>query len=68
MSVLNSGMTGAVSFSPALTSIPIAMGGGSANFAAMSGDTVNWQYWYRDTDGMGMPTSNFSDAVGIGFN
>ena len=66
MSVLNSGMTGAVSFSPALT--PIAMGGGSANFAAMSGDTVNWQYWYRDTDGMGMPTSNFSDAVGIGFN
>ncbi len=66
--VLDSGATGEVSFSPSLLVIPIATGGGSANFAAMSGDTVNWQYWYRDTDGMGMPTSNFSDAITVSFN
>ncbi len=67
MNVLDSGMTGAVSFSPDLTIVPIAGGGGTSSSAVTSGDRYNWQYWYRDVDGMGAATSNFSDAIGVDF-
>jgi len=35
--------------------------------AVLPGDTRYWQYWHRDVDGMGMPTSNFSDAICVTF-
>ncbi|QDV09117.1 hypothetical protein Poly30_46740 [Planctomycetes bacterium Poly30] len=66
-SVLNSGAAGAVSFSPDLTSIPVASGGMPGSSAAMAGDTYNFQLWYRDMSGMGAATSNFSSAVSITF-
>lgn len=66
--VLDSGATGEVSFSPDLTVIPIAGGGGTGTIPAMPGDTFCFQLWHRDNDGMGMPTSNFSDAICITFN
>ena len=65
--VLDSGATGAVTFSPDLTVIPIASGGGTGTSAAMAGDTYNFQFWNRDVDGMGGATSNFSDALSITF-
>ena len=66
--VLNSGMGGAVSFSPDLMAIPFNAGGGmGGTSAAMAGDTYNFQFWYRDVDGMGMPTNNFSSALSLTF-
>lgn len=32
------------------------------------GDTWYFQFWYRDVDGAGNPTANYSDAVGATFN
>lgn len=61
--ILSTGATGAVSFSPSVTSIPLSGVG-----PAMAGDSFNFQCWYRDTDDMGMPTSDFTDAVSIEFN
>ncbi|MEM8711283.1 MAG: hypothetical protein AAGG01_10050 [Planctomycetota bacterium] len=65
--VLDSGMAGAVSFSPDLTSIPVASGGMPGSSAAMAGDVYNFQYWYRDTSMGGMATSNFSSALSVTF-
>ena len=65
--VLDSGAAGAVSFSPNLMTIPIESGGMGSTSAAMTGDTYNFQYWTRDTDGMGGATSNFSSAISITF-
>lgn len=65
--VLNSLTAGEVTFSPDLTLIPIASMGGTSTSVAMAGDTYNFQYWYRDVDGMGGATSNFSDAAGVTF-
>jgi hypothetical protein len=31
------------------------------------GDTWNFQAWYRDSDGMGGATSNFTDGLSIDF-
>lgn len=64
--VLDSGAAGAVSFSPDLTMIPIASGGMQSFSAAMTGDTYNFQYWFRDSI-MGTATSNFSSASSITF-
>lgn len=41
---------------------------GTGRLPAWTSYSLNWQYWYRDTDGMGMPTSNFTDAVTVGFD
>ena len=66
--VLDTGMGGMVSFSPDLASIPLTAGGGmSSTVAAMPGDVYNFQFWYRDTDMMGLATTNFSSAVSILF-
>ncbi len=61
--VLDSGAAGAVSFSPDLNNMP----GPSGAFAVLAGDTRNFQLWYRDVDGGGMPTSNFSSATSVTF-
>ncbi|QDV09497.1 hypothetical protein Poly30_50550 [Planctomycetes bacterium Poly30] len=63
----NSGAIGMVTFSPDITSIELSNATGTVFVTAISGDTFNWQYWYRDTNGMGVPTSNFSDAVTLTF-
>ncbi len=65
-SLLMTDAMGAGSFSPDLTSIPFQSGGMPAPLAVMSGDTVNFQFWHRDTDGP-TATSNFSDALSVSF-
>ena len=62
--ILNSGSTGSASLSLDLTSIPT----GSGLTSAVAGETRYWQAWYRDVDGAGAVTSNFSSAVGVTFN
>ena len=47
---------------------PGALPEGGATVPALAGQTWNFQCWYRDTDDMGMPTSDFTDAVSIEFN
>ncbi|MFT5732703.1 MAG: hypothetical protein ACJA2W_000885 [Planctomycetota bacterium] len=61
--VLDSGAAGAVSFSPDLDNMP----GPNGAFAVLAGDTRNFQLWYRDVDGSGAPTSNFSSATSVTF-
>lgn len=61
--VMNSGMGGTVALTLNLANIPQPNG----FVAALAGETWYWQAWYRDVDGMGMPTSNFSSAVCITF-
>ena len=53
---------GSVVFSPDLTAIPTPSG----PVPAVAGETRYFQYWTRD-DVMGVPTSNFSSAVGVTF-
>ena len=60
--VLDSGMTGSVSFSPDLTALPFPAGSASA----VAGETRYFQYWYRDLMG-GAATSNFSSAESVTF-
>ncbi|MEZ6017399.1 MAG: hypothetical protein R3F49_19960 [Planctomycetota bacterium] len=60
--VLFTNAQGRVSMSPSLTAIPRPSG----PVATMPGDTWNFQFWHRDTNG-GSPTSNFTRAVSITF-
>ena len=62
--ILSSGATGTASLVLDLTSIPTANGLTSV----IAGETRYWQAWYRDVDGTGAPTSNFSSAIGVTFN
>lgn len=64
--ILDSGTTGTVTLSPDLTMFPTATLPGFE--AVMAGETRYFQHWYRDVDGMGAPTSNFSSAQGLTFN
>ena len=59
-----SGPTGTASLFLELTNVPT-----NANLTAVAaGATWYWQAWYRDVDGGGAPTSNFSSAIGVAFN
>ncbi len=60
--IQNSGTQGEISLALDLTAIPQPLG----FVSAQSGDTWNWQTWFRDSS-MGMPTSNFSDGLQIDF-
>ncbi|MEC8512124.1 MAG: hypothetical protein VX015_08265, partial [Planctomycetota bacterium] len=62
--ILSSGATGTASLVLDLTSIPTANGLTSV----IAGETRYWQAWYRDVDGTGAATSNFSSAIGVTFN
>ena len=61
--ILNSGSTGGVSLTLDLTDVPHPI----VSYAVMPGDTVNFQYWHRDTNAMGL-TSNFSEGLEIMFD
>lgn len=54
---------GAVSFSPNLASLPLTPAGS----AALPGDTLHFQYWYRDISPAGGATSNFTSGVTVDF-
>ncbi|MEZ6015124.1 MAG: M12 family metallo-peptidase [Planctomycetota bacterium] len=58
----NSGLTGTVSIPVDLTSLPQP----NAPVVVLPGETWRFQLWYRDSL-LGVPTSNFTDAVGILF-
>lgn len=60
--VVNSG-AGAVSFMVDTAAIPNQ----NSLIAAIAGDTIFWQFWYRDVDMAGAPTSNFTGAVSTTF-
>ena len=62
--ILNSGATGTATLALDLSSIPTAAGLRSV----VAGETRYWQAWYRDVDGTGSATSNFSSAIGVTFN
>ncbi|MEM6674468.1 MAG: hypothetical protein AAF726_16600 [Planctomycetota bacterium] len=62
--VQNSGMAGTVSLVLDLTNTPTPTGPTSI----VAGETWNFQCWFRDTDGAGATTSNFSDGLEIMFN
>ena len=47
---------------------PTALPGGSGTFSAMPGMQYQWQVWHRDLSGIGLPTSNFTNAVSITFD
>ena len=59
--VLSSGPAGQFTLSVDLNGIP----NGSNVAAVQAGETWNFQAWHRDTNPM--PTSNFTDAVGVTF-
>ena len=59
--VLDSGLTGAISFTPDLNAFPSAGG----TFAVTVGETRNFQYWYRDVTAAS--TSNLSSAQSVVF-
>ncbi len=61
--ILNSGATGSVSLAIDLTSMPAP----TSSYSVMPGDTVNFQYWHRDSAG-GSPTSNFSEGLEVLFD
>lgn len=63
--ILNSGNTGMVELAIDLTMIPNPIG---PPLAASALDQWFFQYWFRDTNGMGGLTSNFSDGLEIEFN
>ena len=62
--ILSSGATGTASLVLDLANIPTANGLTSV----VAGETRYWQAWYRDVDGTGSATSNFSSAIGVTFN
>ena len=65
MSILNSGLDGEVHLSLDLTNTPLQPMG---PVSIMSGETWNWQYWYRDMDpATGGATSNFTDGLSVTF-
>ena len=59
--IANTGNTGMISGAVDWTTLPQP----TSTVAAMVGDTWNFQCWMRDTDTMGMPTSNFSDGYSV---
>lgn len=61
--VMSAGPTGAVT----LTFDTQAVAHPTQPFALVRGDTLNFQYWYRDAAPAGGATSNLSDAVSITF-
>ena len=61
--ILSSGATGAVSLAIDVTALPSPTG----NYAALPGDTVNFQFWHRDAVA-GSVTSNFSPGLEITFD
>ena len=61
--ILTSGTTGSVGLTIDLTSMPAANG----SYAVMPGDTVNFQFWHRDSSPMGA-TSNFSEGLAVPFD
>ena len=61
--IQNTGMAGEFSLALDLSMIPQPTG----FVAAMSGETWNFQAWYRDTLPMGGATSNLSDGLQIDF-
>lgn len=61
--ILLSGQAGTFSLDVDLTSIPTPSGEASV----MPGQTWNFQAWFRDTNGMGGTTSNFTDGLEVGF-
>jgi hypothetical protein len=60
--IQSSGATGSFSIPVNLTAIPTPTG----TVAAQAGDTWNFQAWHRDAVG-GVPTSNFTDGLGVLF-
>lgn len=61
--ILFSGLAGEFTLAVDLTSVPTPSG----DVVVMPGETWNFQAWFRDTDGMGGPTSNFTDGLEIQF-
>lgn len=61
--IQNSGTAGTFQIPVDLTAIPRPTG----SVAVMAGDTWNFSTWFRDTDGMGGLTSNFSDGLEVTF-
>lgn len=61
--ILTSGTTGSVSLSIDLTSMPAP----TSSYSVMPGDTVNFQFWHRDSSPNGA-TSNFSQGLEIQFD
>ncbi|MCP3918841.1 MAG: hypothetical protein GY711_25110 [bacterium] len=69
--VFNSGATGTGSLAIDVNSIPVAGGpdpAGPFTRALLSGETWNFQCWYRDDlPPGGVPRNNFTDAISILF-
>ena len=55
---------GAVSTGPGLAAFSTSFPRGSQ---IVAGSTWHFQHWYRDVDGGGAPSSNFSSAIGVTF-
>ena len=69
-SLVNAGMSsvgGEFSITPDLTSIPFYGPMGFNPTAVITGDTFNFQCWFRDSI-LGSLTSNFTDAVSVTFH
>ena len=62
--IRDSGAAGTASLTLDLANVPTNLG----RTAVLAGETWYWQAWYRDVDGGGTPTSNFSSAIGVTFN
>ena len=62
--ILNSGATGTASLALDLANVPTNLG----RTAVLAGEIWYWQAWYRDVDGGGAPTSNFSGAISVTFD
>ncbi|MDG1050875.1 MAG: hypothetical protein P8M11_00625 [Planctomycetota bacterium] len=61
--IQNAGTVGLIALTMDNTQVPQPTGFVAVN----SGDTWNFQAWYRDSDGMGGATSNFTDGISIDF-
>lgn len=59
--ITNTGSAGMISGSVDWTNLPQPAG----PVSAMTGETWNFQCWMRDTNAMGMATSNFSDGYAV---
>ena len=62
--IRDSGATGTASLTLDLANVPTNLG----RTAVLAGETWYWQAWYRDVDGGGTPTSNFSSAISVTFD
>ena len=62
--ILDSGASGAASLALDLANVPTNLG----RTAVLAGEIWYWQAWYRDVDGGGAPTSNFSSAISVTFD